>query len=75
MHVLPVHLELVEQVGNLNFMHWSAYVGQAHEAKFEGCQELLDELKAAHPQILAEPVYLITENCTSFTIPLIDPSV
>ena len=70
-----MYLALVEQVGDLNFMHWSAYGGQAHEAKFEGSQELLDELKAAHPQIFAKPVYLITENCMPFTIPLIGPSV
>ena len=70
-----VYLALVEQVGNLNFMHRSAHGGQVHESKFEGSQELLDELKAAHPQIFAKPVHLITENRTPFTIPLIDPSV
>ena len=70
-----MYLALVEQVGDLNFMHWSAHSGQAHEAKFEGSQELLDELKAAHLQIFAEPVYPVTENCMPFTIPLIDPSV
>ena len=70
-----MYLALVEQVGDLNFMHRSAHGGQAHEAKFEGSQELLNELKAAHPQIFAEPVYPITKNCTPFTIPLIDPSV
>ena len=75
MHVSTVYLALVEQVGDLNFMHQSAHGGQAHEAKFEGSQELLDELKAAHPQIFAEPVDPITENCTPFTITLIDPSV
>ena len=47
-----VYLVLVKQVGDLNFMHWSAHGGQAHEAKFKGSQELLDKLKAAHPQIL-----------------------
>ena len=47
--VSMVYLALVEQVGDLNFMHRSAHGGQAHEAKFEGSQELLDELKAAHP--------------------------
>ena len=73
--VSTVYLALVEQVGNLNFMHRSAHGGQAHEAKFEGSQELLNELKAAHTQIFAEPVYPITENRTPFTIPLIDPSV
>ena len=70
-----VYLALVEQVGDLNFKHRSAHGGQAHEAKFEGSQELMDELKAAYPQIFAEPVYPITKNCTPFTIPLIDPSV
>ena len=70
-----MYLALVEQVGNLNFTHRSAHGGQAHEAKFEGSQELLDELKAAHPQIFAELVYLITKNRMPFTIPLIDPSV
>ena len=70
-----VYLALVEQVGDLNFTHRSAHGGQAHEAKFEGSQELLNELKAAHPQIFAEPVYPITENHTPFTILLIDPSV
>ena len=70
-----MYLALVKQVGDLNFMHRSAHSGQAHEAKFEGSQELLDELKAAHPQIFAEPVYLITENHTPFTILLIGPSV
>ena len=44
-----MYLALVEQVGDLNFMHRSAQGGQAHEAKFEGSQELLNELKAAHP--------------------------
>ena len=73
--VSTVYLALVEQVGDLNFMHRSAHSGQAHEAKFEGSQELLNELKAAHPQIFAEPVYPITENRTPFTIPLVDPSV
>ena len=66
---------LVEQVGDLNFTHRSAHGGQAHEAEFEGSQELLDELKAAHPKLFAEPAYLITENCMPFTRPLIDPSV
>ena len=47
--VSPVYLALVEQVGDLNFTHWSAHGGQAHEARFEGSQELLDELKSAHP--------------------------
>ena len=70
-----VYLALVEQVGNLNFTHRSAHGGQAHEAKFEGSQELSNELKAAHPQIFAEPVYPITDNRTPFTISLIDPSV
>ena len=74
-HVSMVYLVLIEQVGDLNFTHRSAHSGQAHEAKFEGSQELLNELKAAYPQIFAEPVYPITENCTPFTIPLIDPSV
>ena len=44
-----MYLALVEQVGDLNFMHRSAHGGQAHEAKFEGLHELLNELKAAHP--------------------------
>ena len=44
-----VYLALVEQVGDLNFTHRSAHGGQAHEARFEGSQELLDELKSAHP--------------------------
>ena len=70
-----VYLALVEQVGNLNFMHRSAHGGQAHEAKFEGSQELLDELKAAQQGIFAKPVYPITENRMLFTIPLIDPSL
>ena len=48
-HVSPVYLVLFEQVGDLSFMHWSAHGGQVHEAKSEGSQELLDELKAAHP--------------------------
>ena len=46
--VSPVYLALVEQVGDLNFTHWSAHGGQAHEAGFKGSQELLDELKTAH---------------------------
>ena len=70
-----MYLALVEQVGDLNFTHRSAHSGQAPEAKFEGSQELLDELKAAHPQIFAKAVYSITENHTPFTIPLIEPSV
>ena len=70
-----MYLALVEQVGNLNFTHWSAHGGQAHEAKFEGSQELLDELKAAHPQIFAEPVYPITKNCMPFTNLSIDPNM
>ena len=70
-----MYLALVEQVGDLNFTHRPAHGGQAHEAKFEGSQELLDELKAAHPQIFAEPVYPITENHTPFTILLLDPNV
>ena len=73
--VSTVYLALVEQGGDLNFTHQSDHGGQAHEAKFEGSQELLDELKAAHPQTFAKPVYPITENCTPFTIPLINPSV
>ena len=73
--VSTVYLALEEQEGDLNFTHRSAHSGQAHEAKFEGSQELLDELKAAHPQIFAEPVYPITENHIPFTILLIDPSV
>ena len=47
--VSPVYLALVEQVGDLNFTHRSAHGGQAHEARFEGSQELLDKLKSAHP--------------------------
>ena len=70
-----VYLASVEQVGDLNFTHRSSHGGQAHEAKFEGSQELLDELKATHPEIFAEPVYPITKNCTPFTTPLINPSV
>ena len=75
MRISTVYLVLVEQVGDLNFMHQSAHGSQAYEAKFEGSQELLDELKAAHPRIFAEPVYTITVNRMPFTIPLIDPSV
>ena len=47
--VSSVYLALVEQVGDLNFTHRSAHGGKAHEARFEGLQELLDELKSAHP--------------------------
>ena len=47
--VSPVYLALVGQVGDLNFTHQSAHGGQAHEACFEGSQELLDELESAHP--------------------------
>ena len=47
--ISPVYLVLVEQASNLNFTHWSAHGGQAHEARFKGSQELLDELKPAHP--------------------------
>ena len=47
--ISPVYLALVEQVGDLNFTHRSAHGGQAHEARFEGSQELFDELKSAHP--------------------------
>ena len=46
--ISPVYLVLVEQVGDLNFTHQSAHGGQAHEARFEGSQELLDKLKIAH---------------------------
>ena len=47
--VSPVYLALVEQVGDLNFTHQLAHGGQAHEARFEGSQELLNELKSTHP--------------------------
>ena len=47
--ISPVYLALVEQVGDLNFTHRSSHGGQAHEARFEGSQELLDELKSAPP--------------------------
>ena len=47
--VSPVYLALIEQVGDLNFTYWSAHSGQMHKAEFEGSQELLDELKTAHP--------------------------
>ena len=47
--ISPVHLALVEHVGDLNFAHQSAHSGQAHEARFKGSQELLEELKSAHP--------------------------
>ena len=47
--VSRVYLTLVEQVGDLNFTHWSAHGRQAHEVHFEGSQELLEELKSAHP--------------------------
>ena len=47
--VSPVYLALFEQVDRLNFTHRSAHGGQAHEAQFEGSQELLYELKTAHP--------------------------
>ena len=70
-----VYLALVEQVGDLNFTHRSAHDGQAHEARFEGSQELLVKLKTSHPSIFAEPEYPITDNCMPFTIPLIDPSM
>ena len=46
--ISPVYLVLVAQVGDLNFTHRSAHGGQVHEARFEGSQELLDELKSAH---------------------------
>ena len=42
--VSPVYLALVEQVGDLNFTHWSSHGGQAHEAWFEGSYEFLEEL-------------------------------
>ena len=48
---------------------------QAHEAWFEGSQELLDELKTTHPLKFPEPSYPITDNHVPFTILLIDPSV
>ena len=73
--VSPVYLALFEQVGDLNFTHWSVHGGQAHVVWFKGSQELLKELKSAHSFILAEPEYLITDNRVPFTIPLIDPSV
>ena len=47
--VSPVYLALVEQLGDLNFTHRSAHSGHAQEARSEGYQELLDELKSAHP--------------------------
>ena len=47
--VSPVYLALVEQFGDLNFTRRSAHGGQAQEARFEGSQELLEELKTAHP--------------------------
>ena len=47
--VSPVYLVLVEQIGDLNFTHRSAHGGQAHQARFKGSQELLEELKTAHP--------------------------
>ena len=47
--VSTAYLVLVEQIGDLNFTHRSAHGGQAYEAWFEGSQELLDELKPAHP--------------------------
>ena len=47
--VSPVYLALVEQVSDLSFTHRSVHGGQAHEARFEGSQELLEELKTAHP--------------------------
>ena len=56
-------------------MHQSDHGRQAHEAKLEGSQELLAELKDAHPLVFAELEYPITKNCTPFTIPLIDPSM
>ena len=73
--ISPVYLALVEQVDDLNFTHRSAHSGQAHEAQLEGSQELLDELKTAHPKIFAEPEYPSTDNRVPFTILLIDPSV
>ena len=47
--VSSVYLALVEQVGDLSFTNRSAHGGQAHEARFEGSQELLDKLKSPHP--------------------------
>ena len=47
--VSPVYLALVEQDSDLSFTHQSAHGGLAHEAQFEGSQELLEELKTAHP--------------------------
>ena len=73
--IVAVSLALVEQVRDLNFTHWSAHGGQAHEPRFKGSQELLDELKTAHPTIFAEPKYPITDNRVPFTIPLLDPSM
>ena len=40
--ISTVYLALVKQVSDLNSTHQSAHGGQAHEAKFEGSQELLD---------------------------------
>ena len=53
--VSTVYLALVKQVGNLNFLHWLAHGGQAHESKFKGSQEFLDDLKAAHPRLSWDP--------------------
>ena len=47
--ISPAYLALVEQVGDLNFTHRSDHGLQAHEARFEGSQELLNKLKSAHP--------------------------
>ena len=47
--ISPVYLALVEQVNDLNFTYRSAHGGQAHETRFKGPQELLEELKSAHP--------------------------
>ena len=46
--VSPVYLALIEYVDDLNFTHRSTHGGQAHEARFKGSQELLEELKSAH---------------------------
>ena len=69
-----VRLATVEQIGSLNIMHRAAH-GSDVEHCFEGSTKLLAELEQEYPRVFAVPEFPITEHRTSFSIPLVDPTV
>ena len=57
---------------NLNYIHRSAYEGQATKAEFEGECSSLTKLELEFQNRTSDPIYTFTSNGILFTIPFID---